>query len=177
MEASDSSLNACSFRMAPIGVVRTPFAQAEGTPVQGRFSPDTEGQVEMDPAFEEGLRDLAGFSHIILLYVFDRTCGCKLTVTPYLDPEPRGVFATRAPRRPNPIGMTVVRLRSVAGTVLKVSGVDMLDRTPLLDIKPYVPAFDAPGPYRCGWLQPHLERIEAGGAVPPAADGRFHGET
>lgn len=158
----------------PIGVIRTPHARAEGTPVQGTFGRDAEGRIEVFDQFVEGLEDLSGFSHVILVYLFHRSRGYNLTVTPYLDPSPRGLFATRAPRRPNPLGLTVVRLLDVRDGVLRVSGVDMLDETPLVDIKPYVDVFDAPGSCRCGWLEPHLKDIREGKTAPPAADRRFH---
>jgi tRNA-Thr(GGU) m(6)t(6)A37 methyltransferase TsaA len=114
--------------------------------------------VELDPAYEEGLADLDGFSHVILLFGLHRSTGYQLTVTPRLDPAPRGLFATRSPRRPNPIGMTVVRLLAVEGCRLRVQGVDMLDGTPLLDIKPYVSRFDGPSGARAGWLEKVLDR-------------------
>lgn len=158
--------------LIPIGVIHTPFTRPEETPIQGGLAAETEGQIEVYSDFEEGLADLDGFSHIVVLYAFDRCQGYRLTVTPYLDTTPRGLFATRAPRRPNPIGMTVVRLERVEGRTLHVRGVDMLDGTPLLDIKPHVPTFDAPEPTRCGWLEPNLAERVACGSV--TADGRFH---
>ncbi len=158
--------------LAMIGIIRTPFSEPSGAPVQGALAEDVAGEVLIDPAYLEGLADLEGFSHIILLYAFHRSAGHRLTVTPYLDSTPRGLFATRAPRRPSPIGMTVVRLVEVTGRRLRVSGVDMLDGTPLLDIKPHVPSFDCPGGERIGWLEPHREKL-AGGAS-PLADERFH---
>ncbi|MBN1774299.1 MAG: tRNA (N6-threonylcarbamoyladenosine(37)-N6)-methyltransferase TrmO [Deltaproteobacteria bacterium] len=157
-----------------IGTLRTPFRSASGTPIQGLLTPETEGTVELDPAYAEGLADLAGFSHLILLYAFDRTTGFRLTVTPYLDTTPRGLFATRAPRRPNPIGLTVVRLLAVDGPRLRVAGVDMLDGTPLLDIKPFVARFDAPPDSRSGWLERGLTEADGRSASAPRADDRFH---
>lgn len=162
-----------TFSMTPIGSIHTPFSKASGTPVQGRMARATEGEVRLDPRYADGLSDLDGFSHIVLLFAFHASEGYKLTVTPYLDPEPRGLFATRAPRRPNPIGMTVVRLLSIDGCTLHVRGVDMFDGTPLLDIKPYVPLFDVPGEVKCGWLEPHMERLQASDEG-PVADDRFH---
>jgi len=137
----------------PIGVVHTPFHRPEGTPVQPVFAGGAEGEVHVDPEYAEGLADLDGFSHVVLLFAFHRAEGFALRVKPYLDDRPRGLFATRAPRRPNPIGMSVVRLLAVEGCVLRVAGVDMLDGTPLLDIKPYVPAFDHHQVERFGWLE------------------------
>ena len=154
--------------MHPIGVIRTPYSEREGTPIQPPGAEGVAGRVEVDPAYAEGLRDLDGFSHVILIYVFHLSEGHDLTVVPFLDDEPRGLFATRAPRRPNPLGLSVVRLERVAGRVLHVAGVDMLDGTPLLDIKPYVPAFDGPTGCRTGWLEKAAD--EARGK---RADGRF----
>jgi tRNA-Thr(GGU) m(6)t(6)A37 methyltransferase TsaA len=112
------------------------------------------GQVEVLPEYQAGLRDLAGFSHIILLYLFHQSDpGYDLAVTPFLDGEPKGLFATRYPRRPNPIGLSIVRLLRCEGRVLHVEGIDVLDGTPLLDIKPYVPPFDAHPGAAYGWLE------------------------
>jgi tRNA (adenine37-N6)-methyltransferase len=159
--------------LVPIGVLHTPLTSAQGAPAQGRLRGDLEGEILLDAAYAEGLADLDGFSHLILLYLFHEAGGFKLRVTPYLDTTPRGLFATRAPSRPNPIGLTVVRLLGVEGSRLRVAGVDMLDATPLLDIKPYVPAFDAVAEASCGWLEPRLREVERG-ERDPVADGRFH---
>jgi tRNA-Thr(GGU) m(6)t(6)A37 methyltransferase TsaA len=109
--------------------------------------------VEVLPEYAAGLQDLEGFSHIILIYVFDRSVGYELKVVPFLDTTSRGLFATRAPKRPNPIGLSVVRLDKIVGRTLHIDSVDILDETPLLDIKPYVPAFDEPTACRTGWLE------------------------
>jgi len=136
----------------PIGVVRSPHTRAEDTPIQPRFAEGIPGQVEVFPEFEPGLKDIDGFSHVYLLYVFDRAGPARLLVTPYLDDVPRGVFATRAPCRPNPLGLSLVRLVRRDGKVLHLEDVDILDGTPLLDIKPYVGRLDAREGARCGWL-------------------------
>jgi tRNA (adenine37-N6)-methyltransferase len=136
-----------------IGVIHTPFHAPEGMPIQPAGAAGVAGTVEVDALYRAGLRDLDGFSHIILLYYFHRSQGFQLLLTPFLDSEPRGLFATRAPRRPNPIGLSVVRLERIEDRVLHVLDVDILDGTPLLDIKPYVPDFDAQGPRRLGWLE------------------------
>jgi tRNA-Thr(GGU) m(6)t(6)A37 methyltransferase TsaA len=159
--------------LIPIGVIHTPFKEAAGTPIQGALSSDVEGEVVLDPAFRRGLEDLVGFSHIILIYTFHQIDGFKLKMKPYLDENERGIFATRSPCRPNPIGMTVVRLLGIDGCRLKISGVDMLDGTPLLDIKPSVPLFDRHEPARCGWFEPHLKALSQKKTV-PIADDRFH---
>jgi tRNA-Thr(GGU) m(6)t(6)A37 methyltransferase TsaA len=137
----------------PIGLIHSPFSHPDRTPIQPCRSRSA-GQVELLPEYEPGLRDLEGFSHIFLLYFFHHARpGYDLTVTPFLDDEPKGLFATRYPRRPNSIGLSVVRLVRREGPVLHVGGVDVLDGTPLLDIKPYVPAFDAFPEASLGWLE------------------------
>jgi tRNA-Thr(GGU) m(6)t(6)A37 methyltransferase TsaA len=136
----------------PIGLIRSPFNQRDQTPIQPCRS-RAKGQVEVLPDYEAGLIDLDAFSHIILLYFFHQAePGCVLEVVPFLDDQPKGLFATRYPRRPNPIGLSVVRLVRREGRVLHVDGIDVLDGTPLLDIKPYVPAFDAFPEATMGWL-------------------------
>jgi tRNA-Thr(GGU) m(6)t(6)A37 methyltransferase TsaA len=153
----------------PMGVIKTPYTEPVGMPIQGALAPDSLGTVEVFPEFADGLDDCEGFSHLYLLYVFHRSTGYQLKCRPFRDDQPRGVFATRAPRRPNPIGLTVVRLLERAGHVLEVSGVDMLDQTPLLDIKPYVPQFDAKDDAATGWLETGQDRR--------AADDRFSGQS
>ncbi|WP_305042035.1 tRNA (N6-threonylcarbamoyladenosine(37)-N6)-methyltransferase TrmO [Geoalkalibacter sp.] len=138
---------------APIGIIRSPFADPRGMPIQPAGALGVEGRIEIFPEFQEGLQDLAGFSHLILLYHFHRSRGYSLRVEPFLDSHPRGLFATRAPRRPNPIGLSVVQLDRMEGGVLHIRNIDILDGTPLLDIKPYVPDFDAPREVRVGWLE------------------------
>lgn len=152
----------------PIGVIRSPFTETAGMPIQPRAAGQTAGAVEVDPRYREGLADLEGFSHVILLYHFHRAAACRLCVTPFLDAQPRGVFATRAPTRPNPIGISVVRLERVEGATLHVEGIDVLDGTPLLDIKPHVPDFAAPGALRLGWLTDRMAQ-----APGQTADERF----
>ncbi len=122
-------------------------------PIQPAGAAGVQGTVEVWPEFVEGLKDLEGFSHIILLYHFHRAREVRLTVVPFMDSEPHGVFATRAPKRPNPIGLSVVRLIRVERNVLYIENVDILDGTPLLDIKPYVPEFDPLPVERVGWLE------------------------
>jgi tRNA (adenine37-N6)-methyltransferase len=157
-----------NMQLRPIGVIRSPFTETEGMPIQPCGAAGVKGTVEVLPEYGEGLRDLGGFSHVILLYLFDRSVGYALTVVPFMDNTPRGLFATRAPKRPNPIGLSVVKLEGIVGRQLKIDGVDVLDGTPLLDIKPYVPAFDAPSRCRTGWLE-----TTAGIAEDKRADDRF----
>jgi len=136
--------------MRPIGVIHSPFTDTNQMPIQSSTS-EAIGQVEVYPEFDDGLQDIDEFSHLHLLYVFHCSSGYVLHVKPFLDDHPRGVFATRHPCRPNPIGLSVVRLIERNGNVLEVEGVDMLDGTPLLDIKPYVPDFDIRLDVRTGW--------------------------
>ena len=153
----------------PIGIIHTPYTTPKDTPIQPRYADGTKGQVIVDQQYADGLTDLDGFSHITLIYHLHRSEGYKLKVVPYLDTVERGVFATRAPRRPNAIGLSVVQLERVEGTVLHIVNVDMLDGTPLLDIKPYVHAFVGDTPERSGWIgQAHHEQAEG------RADDRFH---
>jgi len=137
----------------PIGTVHSPFKGIQGMPIQPTGATGIRGTVEIEPDFSEGLKDLEGFSHVILLYHFHRVRESKLLVTPFMDSQLRGIFATRAPKRPNPIGLSVVKLLRVAGNVLHVENLDILDGTPLLDIKPYVPEFDEHPAERVGWLE------------------------
>jgi len=155
-----------SLQLDPIGIIRSPFTQAAGTPIQASMAEGATGTVEILPAFAAGLKDLDGFDRIWLLYWFDRAVAPKLIVTPYLDDQPHGVFATRAPARPNAIGMSAVRLLRIDGCTLHVADVDILDGTPLLDIKPYVPQFDHLPAERTGWLR-------QAGNHRQAADRRF----
>lgn len=153
---------------SPVGTIHSPFRDIAGMPIQPNGARGIRGTVEIFPQYREGLRDLDGFERIFLIYAFHRCSGPRLSVTPFLDTVPRGIFATRSPRRPNAIGISVVRLRGVDGTTLSVEDVDVLDGTPLLDLKPYVPAFDAYSGSRCGWL----EKV-AGNAQTVRSDDRF----
>lgn len=136
----------------PIGVIHSPFQRIGDMPIQPVGAVGIRGEIELLAEFAAGLKDLEGFSHIILLYHLHRAAEPKLIVTPFLDSEPRGVFATRAPSRPNAIGLSVVRLLSIAGNLLQIENVDILDGTPLLDIKPYTPEIDHHEVQRTGWL-------------------------
>lgn len=126
---------------------------SSGHAIQPAGAAGMRGTVKVFEEFRAGLKDLDGFSHIILLYHFHRGQGFKLHVVPFMDSQPRGLFATRAPKRPNPIGLSVVRLCGIEDTVLQIENVDVLDGTPLLDIKPYVPEFDAQTEVQIGWLE------------------------
>jgi len=157
-----------SVSFVPVGRIRTPFTSTAGMPIQAVVARDVPGQIELDPAFEAGLADLDGFSHLILVYHLHEVLSPRLVVTPFLDETPRGIFATRSPARPNPIGLSTVRLAAIRGTTIDILDVDMVDGTPLLDIKPYVPAFDDRSDARIGWFAGVLDRLE--GAT---ADDRF----
>ena len=150
-----------------IGVIRTPFATPAGTPIQPCYAADAEGELLLDPALAPALRDLAGFERVWLIYHLDRAGPFTPEVVPYRDTQPHGLFATRSPTRPNPIGLSVVRLLGVDGHRVRVAGVDMLDGTPLLDLKPYVPSFDAYPESRSGWFDATAEDRRV-------ADDRFH---
>ncbi len=152
----------------PIGVIHTPFSQPKGTPIQPSGSSHAKGWIELFPEFIPGLRDLDGFSHITLIYYFHLSKGFDLNVKPFLDTKQRGLFSTRAPRRPNAIGLSVVQLDRIEGSAVHIVDVDMVDGTPLLDIKPYVPAFEDVDNYREGWLEGKAHR-----AGDISADDRF----
>ncbi len=137
----------------PIGIIHSSFKQVERIPIQSAFSKDGEGVIEIFHQFKQGLKDLKGFSHIILLYHFHKSKGYSLLCRPFLDDVKRGLFATRAPRRPNSIGLSVVRLKKIRGNILRVASLDILDGTPLIDIKPYIPKFDAPKSTKVGWFE------------------------
>jgi tRNA-Thr(GGU) m(6)t(6)A37 methyltransferase TsaA len=137
----------------PIGIIHSPFRELEDMPIQPVGAAGVKGTVEVFNDFCPGLKDLDDFSHIILLYHFHRSHSFNLHVVPFMDSETRGLFATRAPKRPNPIGLSVVQLDKIEDGVLHIQNVDILDGTPLLDIKPYVPEFDAAVEVRTGWLE------------------------
>jgi tRNA-Thr(GGU) m(6)t(6)A37 methyltransferase TsaA len=137
----------------PIGTIKSPFSDLDQMPIQPSGEKSSPGYAEIFPEYADGLLDLDGFSHVFLIYHLHRNSKKELIVTPFLDSKPHGVFATRAPSRPNPIGISVVRLTAVEGNLLHFADLDVLDGTPLLDIKPYIPAFDAPENPRVGWLE------------------------
>ena len=152
----------------PIGIIHSSFKEPKGTPIQPPGARGVEGSVEVFPEYVEGLKDLDGFSHIILIYHFNLAKRPSLLMKPFMDDEPHGIFAIRAPSRPNPIGISVVRLVKIEGTVLHVEDVDIVDGTPLLDIKPYVPEFDPPEVERRGWLEKNVRKLPSS-----RDDGRF----
>lgn len=158
-----------SIRYEPIGVIRTPFADPNGMPIQPTGEAAARGTVEVDEEYEAGLGDLEGFSHCILLYhLHAGGDDYDLRPTPFLDDVDRGLFATRAPSRPNPIGLSVVAIESVDGATLTVSGIDVVDGTPLLDVKPFVPRFDQPDDATAGWIDAADRTV-----TETRSDGRF----
>jgi tRNA (adenine37-N6)-methyltransferase len=143
----------------PIGVIYSPFMNLENMPIQPSGAADVNGLVVVDQQFEEGLADLDGFSHLYLIYHLHKADRTELTVVPFLDQVPRGVFATRSPLRPNHIGISIVELINIEGCRLLVKGVDILDGTPLFDIKPYVAPFDRVDNSRSGWIKAQKDEI------------------
>ena len=152
----------------PIGIIHSPFKALEGMPIQPSAATGIQGWVEINPEYAEGLQDLAGFSHIILLYHFHQAGNVSLRVKPFLDETLRGVFSTRAPVRPNPIGLSIVKLLAVQGTRLEIQNVDILDGTPLLDIKPYIPQMENLEDVQIGWLSNGIDNLRD-----TKADDRF----
>ena len=155
-------------QLKSIGVIHSPFTEPPGVPIQPRYAQGAEGTVEVFEPFAEGLADLEGFERVWLVYWFHKAPPARLIVVPFKDSQERGLFATRAPCRPNPIGLSCVRLLGIEGRTLRVAELDILDGTPLLDIKPYAPQFDCYDVHRCGWLD------RGGGRT--TADGRFTGD-
>ncbi|MGY4687847.1 tRNA (N6-threonylcarbamoyladenosine(37)-N6)-methyltransferase TrmO [Petrotoga sp. DB-2] len=155
-------------RYNPIGIVHSPFKETKGTPIQPNAAIGTQATVEIYPEYEEGLQDLDGFSHIILLYHFHLSKFSGLKVKPYMDDNLHGVFATRSPSRPNPIGLSVVRLIKVEKNILEIQNVEIIDGTPVLDIKPYVPEFTTNEGVKIGWLEKNVHKLQES-----KDDGRF----
>ncbi len=151
--------------LTPIGTIHTPYTESKDMPIQGRFKDDVEGWLELKEEYAPGLKDLDGFSHAILIYYFHRSEREELQGRPFLEETTRGIFAIRSPHRPNHLGFSVVRLQRIEGNRVYFTEVDMLDGTPLLDIKPYVEHFDRRVNVKSGWLDKHF------------ADGRAPGKT
>lgn len=155
------------FVARPIGVVHSPFREAAGTPIQASMAGEATGSVELFHDYVLGLKDLEGFERIWLVYWFDRAAlSGELIVTPYLDATPRGVFSTRTPSRPNPIGLSCVKLLGIEHNIIRIQGIDVLDGTPVLDLKPYVPRFDCFLGAKAGW-------VDSTTSDQTVADGRF----
>jgi len=154
----------------PIGIIHSPFDKLEDMPIQPSSESSGPGVVEVYPEFAPGLKDLEGFSHVYLLFHMHKTGEVKLKVTPFLDEQSRGLFATRAPSRPNPIGLSLVKIVRIEKNLIHVDRVDVLDGTPLIDLKPYVPAFEEVEEARIGWLENARSRIRSRNS-----DARFKG--
>jgi tRNA-Thr(GGU) m(6)t(6)A37 methyltransferase TsaA len=154
----------------PIGFIHSPFKDLENMPIQPAGKTSAPGTIDISPQLSEGLKDVEGFSHVILIYHFHEVRRQQLSVTPFLDQQPRGIFATRAPTRPNPVGFSVVKVLKVEGNRLYVDDVDILDGTPLIDLKPYVPEFDIRPGARAGWLEDARGRVQE-----MTSDDRFKG--
>ena len=135
-----------------IGIIKTPFEEKAGVPIQAKVGEEFCGQIILNEEYIDGLKDLDGFSHIHLIFHFNRHDNHSLTVTPYMDDTPRGLFATRAPKRPNPIGLSLVEIIDIKDNIINFRGVDILNNTPLLDIKPYYHDFDSRENAKAGWL-------------------------
>lgn len=150
-------------RLRHIGIIHTSYKEPKGMPIQGKFENGITGTLELFPEYQDGLKDLEGFSHIILVYYFDRSGEEKLVGKPFLENAPHGIFAIRSPHRPNHLGVSIVKLEKVQGNTVTFSEVDMLDGTPLLDIKPYVSYFDSRADVKNGWLDKHFQN----GQIPP----------
>lgn len=161
--------NDISITIKPIGLIHSSLTEAKGSPIQPVFARDSEGVVEVYEQYRPALKDLEGFERIWLLYWFHKTSGHRLLVTPFLDTVERGLFATRAPCRPNPIGISSVRLKRIEDGRIYISEVDILDGSPLLDIKPYISRFDNFNVKRNGWQ----DRVSG---MPGVADERFYNE-
>lgn len=157
--------------LTPIGEIRTPYTSLNEMPIQPGGGRGVHGELLIKAEYCAGLVDLDGFSHIYLLYLFHRASGVKMSVVPFLDDRSRGVFATRAPVRPNHIGLSVVELIGVEGCRVTIRNVDILDRTPLLDIKPYIKEFDQVDSPRSGWMEAAPAEVEA-----KRSDNRFAGD-
>jgi tRNA (adenine37-N6)-methyltransferase len=144
--------------LIPIGIIRTPYRTHKAMPIQGKFKPNVKGRAILNLKYKEGLQDLHGFSHAILLFYFHKSKEERLIVKPFLEDINHGVFATRSPHRPNHIGFSIVRIISIKKNILTFTEVDMLDKTPLLDIKPYISHVDTRKNVKNGWAQKHFKK-------------------
>lgn len=155
-----------------IGTIHSPFKVPRGTSIQSVAATEIKGTVEIFPQFAEGMQDMDGFSHVILIYHFHLVKETSLKVVPFMDDQMHGIFSTRAPNRPNPIGISVVRLVRIEGNILHIQDLDIVDGTPLLDMKPYVPEFDVRDAEKSGWLQKNMDQLST-----KKDDGRFAGKS
>jgi tRNA-Thr(GGU) m(6)t(6)A37 methyltransferase TsaA len=156
-------------KFKPIGIIHSPFKEPKGTPIQPASAKGIKGTIEIFPEYAEGLKDIEGFSHIILIYHFHLSKPSSLIARPFMDNKPHGIFAIRGPSRPNPIGVSVVRLIKIKENFLYIQDLDIVDGTPLLDIKPYVPEFDKKEIVKIGWLTKNINKLSTA-----KDDGRFN---
>ncbi len=146
--------------LKPIGTIHSPFHSLSEMPIQPAGIYGEEGILEINPDYITGLRDLDGFSHLYAIYFFHKARDWKPFVIPFLDNVERGIFATRAPKRPNPIGLSLLEILSIKDNLVRVKNIDILDGTPLLDIKPFVPQFEPTEGIRIGWLEGHVDQVK-----------------
>ncbi len=139
--------------LEPIGIIHSPHQKKEDIPIQGAFKPEGVGTIEIFEKYVEGLKDVEGFSHLLIIYFFHKSKDYNLLAKPFLEDKLHGIFAIRSPHRPNHLGVSVVRLLERKGNTLKIGEIDVFDKTPLLDIKPYVPKFDQRNNVKIGWLE------------------------
>jgi tRNA-Thr(GGU) m(6)t(6)A37 methyltransferase TsaA len=156
-------------KFKPIGIIHSPFKEPKGTPIQPASAKGIKGTIEIFPEYAEGLKDIEGFSHIILIYHFHLSKPSSLIARPFMDNKPHGIFAIRGPSRPNSIGVSVVRLIKIKENFLYIQDLDIVDGTPLLDIKPYVPEFDKKEIVKIGWLTKNINKLSTA-----KDDGRFN---
>jgi len=145
-------------KIKPIGIIHTPYREPKGMPIQGKFKKGIRGTIRLFSKYRIGLKDIEGFSHLILLYYFDRSKKEELIAKPFLEDREHGIFAIRSPHRPNHIGFSIVKLEEVKDNTIIFSEVDILDNTPLLDIKPYVKHFDSRHNVKSGWIDRHFKK-------------------
>jgi tRNA-Thr(GGU) m(6)t(6)A37 methyltransferase TsaA len=145
-------------RLNPIGIIHTPYTKAEGIFIQGKFNKTVTGKIEVFEEYKEGLKDLSGFSHLILIYYFNQSKQQKLIGNPFLEDKHHGIFAIRHPDRPNHLGFSIVKIKNIKDNIIIFSEVDIFDKTPLLDIKPYVSHFDSRKNVKNGWIEKHFKK-------------------
>ena len=147
--------------ISPIGIIHSPYKQTKDIPIQGKFKPEVKAYVELKDEYVPGLKDLDGFSHAIIIYCFHKSDREEVVGKPFLENVEHGIFAIRSPHRPNHIGLSVVKIEKIEDNKLHFSEVDVLDDTPVLDIKPYVKHFDSRDNVISGWLDKHFKKTEA----------------
>ncbi len=146
-------------QIEPIGIIQTPFKELEEMPIQPKGAADIISSLNINREYAQGLKDLDGFSHIYLIYHFHQATRSELEIIPFMDTQKRGVFATRSPLRPSHIGLSLTELLFIHDNIVIIRGIDVLDGTPLLDIKPYIPQFESPGKVRTGWMNKDEEEV------------------